>query len=493
MLKVLHHFAACYAGQTTQGNTDDAGDGGDPDSGSNPNPKKVTGLLQGADSLRRTRNLQKTKASDQRSAFSSVDSQPKKRRKGGNWLRNIFKPSTSYDPPQSDKMPFPVHVRKSEAESYNQNWKPGQYNAFIEEEDRYFRSEYSSKKILKQDSFGTVSLATRNSNGAEVAYKSIPKTKVDEYTLESTPLSICHLRNPLVGSDEQSVAQCMSSRPPNLLVPHEFLLQMYLSRPGHGSPYVPMTLDHIILEDEFIVVMEYLGGKWVTLAKYVEEKGRLGIEEARNIVREIVNGMISLKQCGIVHRDLNAGNVMYNPRTSEVKLIDFGVIEILPGWEKGKPFLLKFSSSLSRVLGYKAGYDELQSMRMLGRLLYRAMTGNDVQLDDFNYREFMREAIPDESDSSRTLLLSTSIAHLVVECEQVAGHRIQSGLVPAIQKSRLRLLGRALDPGVENVYTWLRGGVLNGETDLDQRWLDGTVEHKSMGARHDSRALGSTG
>ncbi|KAH9262072.1 hypothetical protein BASA82_000903 [Batrachochytrium salamandrivorans] len=61
-------------------------------------------------------------------------------------------------------------------------------------------------------------------------------------------------------------------------------------------------------------------------------------------------------------------------------------------------------------------------------------------------------------------LLSTSIAHFVVECEQVTGHRIQSGLVPAIQKSRLRLLGRALDPGVENVYTWLRGGVLNGQS-----------------------------
>ncbi|KAH6583939.1 hypothetical protein BASA60_001148 [Batrachochytrium salamandrivorans] len=89
-------------------------------------------------------------------------------------------------------------------------------------------------------------------------------------------------------------------------------------------------------------------------------------------------------------------------------------------------------------------------------------------------------------------LLSTSIAHLVVECEQVAGYRIQSGLVPAIQKSRLRLLGRALDPGVENVYTWLRGGVLNGEADLDQRWLDGTVEHESMGMRHDNRGAGST-
>ncbi|KAH6576315.1 hypothetical protein BASA62_001497 [Batrachochytrium salamandrivorans] len=80
-------------------------------------------------------------------------------------------------------------------------------------------------------------------------------------------------------------------------------------------------------------------------------------------------------------------------------------------------------------------------------------------------------------------------AHFVVECEQVTGHRIQSGLVPAIQKSRLRPLGRALDPGVENVYTWLRGGVLNGEADLDQQWLDGTVEHESMGTRHDNRAL----
>ncbi|KAH6582848.1 hypothetical protein BASA60_001744 [Batrachochytrium salamandrivorans] len=94
--------------------------------------------------------------------------------------------------------------------------------------------------------------------------------------------------------------------------------------------------------------------------------------------------------------------------------------------------------------------------------------------------------------SRRTKQLNYSahpFAHLVVECEQVAGHRIQSGLVPAIQKSRLRLLGHALDPGVENVYTWLRSGVLNGEADLDQRWLDGTVEHESMGTRHDNRAL----
>ncbi|KAH6566329.1 hypothetical protein BASA62_006760 [Batrachochytrium salamandrivorans] len=52
-----------------------------------------------------------------------------------------------------------------------------------------------------------------------------------------------------------------------------------------------------------------------------------------------------------------------------------------------------------------------------------------------------------------------------------------------------QIAGSRTRSGVENVYTWLRGGVLNGEADLDQRWLDGTVEHESMGTRHDNRAL----
>ncbi|KAH6562128.1 hypothetical protein BASA62_009377 [Batrachochytrium salamandrivorans] len=81
-------------------------------------------------------------------------------------------------------------------------------------------------------------------------------------------------------------------------------------------------------------------------------------------------------------------------------------------------------------------------------------------------------------------------AHFVVECEQVAGHRIQSGLVPAIQKSRLRLLGRALDPGVENVYTWLRGGVLNGRSRSGPAVVGrGLWSNESMGTRHDNQAL----
>ncbi|KAH9272823.1 hypothetical protein BASA83_005033 [Batrachochytrium salamandrivorans] len=87
-------------------------------------------------------------------------------------------------------------------------------------------------------------------------------------------------------------------------------------------------------------------------------------------------------------------------------------------------------------------------------------------------------------------LLSTSIAHLVVECEQVAGHRIQSGLVPAIQKSRLRLLGHSTRSGCgEYIYLAPRWSPKWRGRSGPVGWLDGTVEHESMGTRHDNRAL----
>ncbi|KAH9247598.1 hypothetical protein BASA81_014815 [Batrachochytrium salamandrivorans] len=374
-----HEFFSYY-----EGNTDD-GDDADQASDSRDTPKKVNGRpARPPLPINLPKPLQGSNTPDQSGASSSADLQPK---------------------------------------------RCAQYRIFTEKEGMYFRSEYSSKEKLGRGKFGAVYLATKKSNGMEVAYKSIPKSKVRRYTLESNTSPICHPHNPLVGSEEPSVAQCMSSRPPNLLLPYEFMLQMYLSRPGHENPYVPEVFDYFILKNGFVLVMEYFGDKWVSLLSYLKKRKRLDIEHARNIIKEVINGMLSLKQHGVVHRDLHVGNVMYNPETGSVKLIDFGMTSTLPGWKEGKSFPLKSSEPSSPASGYKAGIKELKSMKMLGYVLYMILTGK-----------------------SPTLLFSTSIAHLVVECKQVTGHRIQSGLVPAIQKSRLRLLGRALDPGVENVY-----------------------------------------
>ncbi|KAH6593238.1 hypothetical protein BASA50_007444 [Batrachochytrium salamandrivorans] len=312
LLWVLHHFVIHYAGQTTQGNTND-GDGGDQASGS----KKVTSLPLRVYPLRLTEALQKISTPDQNGASSFADPQPGNECKSGNWLRRLFKScpqqqsqpepqsSTLHDHPQSNEMPLPAYVGESEAESYRRNQNADQYSEFTEEEAKYFESEYRSEKELGQGDFGVVRLATRKYDGMKVAYKSILKSKVDEYALESIPPSRCHLPNPLVRSEEPSVAQCMSSRPLNLLIPREFATQIYLSRPGYENPHVPMAIDYYIFESEYILIMEYCGRKWTTLASYLKKKKRLDIKDARDIVREVVNGMMSLKQHGVVHGDLS--------------------------------------------------------------------------------------------------------------------------------------------------------------------------------------------
>ncbi|KAH6596889.1 hypothetical protein BASA50_004823 [Batrachochytrium salamandrivorans] len=313
---------------------------------------------------------------------------------------------------QSDEMSLPVYLGKSEIESYSQSWDTEQYHRFIAGEARYFGSTYFTVKILGGGSFGMVYLATKNSNGLKVVYKAISNLKIHPYALESSPPPRCHIPNTLNRHKKQSVAQCMSPRPPNLMVPHELLLQMYLSRPGHENPYVPKALDYFILEDEYILVMEYLDEKWVSLSRYLKEKIRLDIETARDILREIVNAMMFLKRQGVVHNDIHAGNVMYNTEEGTVKLIDFGISDVFQGWTDRKSFPLKHLDSSSTALEYKARIKELKSMQRIGQLLSNLLTGERGYDTHFKYGELMRKTILPDPDSSKSVLKEKAI-HLV--------------------------------------------------------------------------------
>ncbi|KAH6600602.1 hypothetical protein BASA50_002167 [Batrachochytrium salamandrivorans] len=402
--------------------------------------KKAASLIQGTTSTTLPTTLQESNTPNQSGASSSADLQPEEECGSLRWLRKISRscpqqqsppepqPSTSQDPPQPDKMPLPAYFRVGIFKYYTYFWITNQYPEFTKEEAMYFKSKYSPEKKLGQGKYGAVYLAIRKSDGMEVACKSIPKSDVRKYTLESTPLPICHLRNPLVGSEEPSFAQCMSSRPPDLPVPYEFMLQMYLSQPGHDNPYVPGVIDYFILKDKYIVVMEYIGGKWVSLSSYLMERKHLDVSKSRDIIREIVNAMISLKQYGVLHDDIHDKNVMYNKETGGIKLIDFGVSNVLPGWVAGKSLPLKSSDLSSTSSDYKAGFNELHSMQNLGRLLYMIITGKSLYIEDLNYGEFIREAILPDPDPSKFELqvLGKSLTTALIKLNSNQVHSIEA-------------------------------------------------------------------
>ena len=70
------------------------------------------------------------------------------------------------------------------------------------------------------------------------------------------------------------------------------------------------------------ISMEYFAGR--TLKEILETRGKLPVEELRDLVGQICQGLEAAHTAGVVHRDLKPGNVLVGERNA-VKLIDFGL------------------------------------------------------------------------------------------------------------------------------------------------------------------------
>ena len=78
-------------------------------------------------------------------------------------------------------------------------------------------------------------------------------------------------------------------------------------------------------EQGSFVVMELLKGE--TLDQ-VAERGKLSVEDFREVVVQVLEGMVAAQSLGLVHRDLKPGTLMVNWLASgkfQIKILDFGL------------------------------------------------------------------------------------------------------------------------------------------------------------------------
>jgi serine/threonine protein kinase len=74
--------------------------------------------------------------------------------------------------------------------------------------------------------------------------------------------------------------------------------------------------------------LHFLAIEWATgeiLEKYAKRQGPLPVDEVSAIVTQIAAAVHAAHAVGIVHRDLKPDNVMYDPASRQVKLLDFGI------------------------------------------------------------------------------------------------------------------------------------------------------------------------
>ncbi|KAH6567168.1 hypothetical protein BASA62_006265 [Batrachochytrium salamandrivorans] len=111
-------------------------------------------------------------------------------------------------------------------------------------------------------------------------------------------------------------------------------VQKYLTQPDHGSPYVLQVFDYAVTEDAYVLVMEYPGEGWMALDRYTTEQGKLSVVEVRLIAREVLKALLSLNAFGVVHGNVAAPNILYNEKTSKLKLMNFGYSGPLEKWDE---------------------------------------------------------------------------------------------------------------------------------------------------------------
>ncbi|XP_056117374.1 serine/threonine-protein kinase pim-2-like [Rhinichthys klamathensis goyatoka] len=159
---------------------------------------------------------------------------------------------------------------------------------------------YEIGRMLSEGGFGSVYAGIRLKDGLEVALKFADNVGIDWIDIEGYPEP----------------------------VPQEIGL-LILANKGHRVPQIIQLLDWDKEPERYIMVLE-----WPTpcenLIEFLDRHNGIIEEDMANVI--MLQATLAAQTCcqrGVLHRDIKLENLLINPHTLDVKLIDFGCGEIL--------------------------------------------------------------------------------------------------------------------------------------------------------------------
>ncbi|WP_442944733.1 ATP-binding protein [Nostoc sp.] len=95
-----------------------------------------------------------------------------------------------------------------------------------------------------------------------------------------------------------------------------------------NSPLIIQTYSLITYQNGYALVMEDFGG--ISLKEWGTRKSLRNITDFLQIAIVLCNTLDILYRDRIIHKDIKPGNILINPETKQIKLIDFSIASLLP-------------------------------------------------------------------------------------------------------------------------------------------------------------------
>ncbi|MBV6625609.1 MAG: AAA family ATPase [Rivularia sp. (in: Bacteria)] len=167
---------------------------------------------------------------------------------------------------------------------------------------------------------------------------------------------------------------------------NQYTIAKNLDIHGIVRPYSLESLDN-----SYALVMEDFGG--VSLDEYMQMNNGLCLQKLLSIVVQVSDILHNLHQNRVVHKDIKPANILINPETQQVKLIDFSIASLLPKESQE----IKNPNSLEGTLAY---ISPEQTGRMNRGIDYRA----DFYALGVTFYELLTGKLPFQSDDAMELL-----------------------------------------------------------------------------------------